>query len=285
MKTQFDIPAMVAVYLNSTNYKIVQGDSNAPNRCFIFFSSNGLYFPNTETEFHRKVVLGDRYEWEKLSPPKSEYRKAIFIRDVRKTWYVDGISKQLNSIESVLGMLKNETRDFAEVICVGNSAGGYAATLFGMLLGADKIFSISGYFDITSLVNDPTNLALQQANLVPEKFKWFDLSSLLSNNDCSIYFLFPENCEMDKLQARIIENVQSVRVFPFKHDTHGVCAQNFVYPYLFVKSKAELDSQSYRVRNKSWSKVEFSIALIGLRETLLCLVSYFSTRSLRLIFK
>ena len=285
MKTQFDIPALPVVYANDANYKVVAGENGAPNRCFIFFSSNGLYFPNTEAEFYRTVILANRYEWENLSPSKSKFRKAIYVRDVRKTWYVDGISTDLNCVDNLFRKLKEETDGFAEVVCVGNSAGGYAATLFGILLGAERIFNISGFFEITSQINDPTNLALQYAQSEHKKFKWFDLSTLLLENKSAIYFLFPENCELDKSQARIVENVQSVRTFAFNEDSHGVCAHNFVYPFLFVKSKAELDSLFIRNRKKSWSRFDFSLETIGLGKTLLFFLVYLKRRSLKLITK
>jgi hypothetical protein len=285
MKTQFDIPALSTVYSGSKNYKIVAGNNNAPNRCFIFFSSNGIYFPNTEAEFHRSIILGDRYEWEKLSPPKSEYRKAIYVRDVRKTWYIDGISEQLNCIESVHSMLKEETRDFTEIVCVGNSAGGYAAVIFGVLLGADKIFSIAGFFEIASQINDPTNLALQLASTDSGKSKWFDLSNLLSENNSAIYFLFAANSELDKSQAQIVDDVSSIRVFPFNDDVHGVCAHNFVYPILLLKSKDYLDGLSNRISRKNWDKIEFSVAVIGLRKTFFCLWGYFSKKIFKSLSK
>jgi hypothetical protein len=283
MKTQFDIPALSLAYEGSANYKIVDGESDSPDRCFVFFSSNGIYFPNTEAEFHRSIIQNDRYEWEKLAPPKTEFRKAIFVRDVRKTWYVDGISEDRKTIDSVCELLREETKGFAEVVCIGNSAGGYAATLFGIHLNAEKIFNISGFFEIASQVNEPTNLALQSAQFDPEKAKWFDLSLLLKKSECAIYFLFPENCELDKAQARIVENIHCVRTFAFDEDSHGACAQNFVYPFLFVKTKIELDRLFNRKKYKCWGRFEFSVAIIGIRNTIFFFIAYIKKKILRLL--
>ena len=141
------------------------------------------------------------------------------------------------------------------------------------------------FFEIFSQINEPTNLALQSAQFDPDKVKWFDLSPLLLKNESAIYFLFPKNCELDKSQARIVENIQSVRSFAFNDDSHGACAQNFVYPFLFVKPKAELDTLFQRTRHKSWGRFEFSLSTIGLRKTIFFSLVYLQKRSLKLIRK
>ena len=33
------------------------------NTCYIFFSSNGLYYPETAEVFQKEIVEKDRYEW------------------------------------------------------------------------------------------------------------------------------------------------------------------------------------------------------------------------------
>ena len=283
MKTQFDISTLPFIYETSNNYKVVTGRDDVSDRCFIFFSSNGIYFPNTEDEFHRTIILADRYEWESLSPPRSEYRKAIFVRDIRKTWYVDGISGDRNSIDSLYDLLREETRGFSEVVCVGSSAGGYAATLFGLRLNAQKIFNISGFFEIVSQVDEPTNLALQVAQHVSEKAKWFDLSLPLKEGKSAIYYFYPQNSQLDKAQAQIVENVDCVRAFAFNEETHGVCAQNFVYPTLFVKSKIELDSLFHQTKHKSWGRFEFSVLTLGPIRSLLYLGMHLKKKILKLM--
>jgi hypothetical protein len=65
--------------------------------CIIYFSSNAIYFPNDRAAFCQKIVKENRFEW-KNNILKSA-RKVIFIRDVLKSWYLKGISSNINLIE------------------------------------------------------------------------------------------------------------------------------------------------------------------------------------------
>ena len=65
--------------------------------------------------------------------------KRIFLRDHEQAWYHRGVRGAGNSIDEVVECL---TQLFVEakvdkVLMVGNSMGGYAALLFGNLLGAN----------------------------------------------------------------------------------------------------------------------------------------------------
>ena len=206
-----------------------------------------------------------------MAPPKNQYRKAIFIRDIRKTWYIDGINSNINTIEKIYEMLKVEVKGASEVICIGNSSGGYAATLFGILLGAHRIFSISGFFEIESESNYPENIALREANNNIEKSKWFHLRPLLMNSKIPLYFLYPKNCPLDRGQAKIAEQFHSVRSIAFGGKTHGLCAFPFNYPWLFISNQIDLDKLIKLNKNKLWTKLEFSIRLIGFYKTFIYL--------------
>lgn len=136
------------------NYRIIHTGSST-KKAIIFFSGNGLYFPNTEEEFTQKVIINDRYEWENLALSKlirSYYELIIFVRDVYKQWYVTGINSQYDSADKTAEFLKGLTRGFDVTTC-GNSAGGYAAVLFASLIGAERFFSFSGQFSIMHEVN------------------------------------------------------------------------------------------------------------------------------------
>lgn len=62
----------------------------------------------------------------------------IFVRDVYQTWY------QIN-FDAYISFLKDEIKNLkpSKVICVGISAGGFAALLFGQKLSADLVFAFS----------------------------------------------------------------------------------------------------------------------------------------------
>ncbi len=76
-------------YNNNDNYRIEVGDPTSPYAC-IYCSSHGIYFPNTEAEFEKRIVAQDRYDW--LKNKVRNVQKHIFIRDVQKQWYLNGIN-------------------------------------------------------------------------------------------------------------------------------------------------------------------------------------------------
>ena len=131
------------------NYRLIHTGSKT-NRAIIFFSGNGLYFPNTEEEFTQKIIINDRYEWENLASNKlirKYYELIIFVRDVYKQWYVTGINPEHDNVDKTADFLRELTRGYDITTC-GASAGGYAAVLFASLLDAERFFSMSGQFSI-----------------------------------------------------------------------------------------------------------------------------------------
>jgi hypothetical protein len=63
--------------------------------------------------------------------------KSAFFRDHYAAWYHRGVVDVGPGIESVLGRLRELQQEAHRVVMVGNSAGGYAALLFGALLGCE----------------------------------------------------------------------------------------------------------------------------------------------------
>ncbi len=69
----------------------------------------------------------------------------MFVRDVYKSWYhagLKGLSANVDqSVEVLRGMI--EESGARRVLTIGNSMGGYAAILYGALLGADEVLAFS----------------------------------------------------------------------------------------------------------------------------------------------
>lgn len=75
-------------YYRLPNYKIVDYNIKS-NRCYIFFSGHGLWYPNTKGTFFKIIDAEDRYEWEnivEISDVPNIAARCIYIRDVHKTW-------------------------------------------------------------------------------------------------------------------------------------------------------------------------------------------------------
>jgi hypothetical protein len=95
-----------------------------------------------------------------------------FYIDKNKNSYHQGINGITTNVEETVEYLKNEIRDYKNVIFVGSSAGGYAAILFGSLLNITSVLAFipqtirldknidEKYRDITPFINDTTKYYL-----------------------------------------------------------------------------------------------------------------------------
>lgn len=77
-----------------------------------------------------------------------------FIKDFRQSWYQEGLlglSQDIAGTEAVLRALI-ERHSPRHVVTLGVSAGGYAAILFGALLGVDRVAAFSPQIDVDNQV-------------------------------------------------------------------------------------------------------------------------------------
>lgn len=77
--------ALKNVYEKNENYKIVINDRKNKN-CIIFFSGNGLYYPDSIEVFNEIIVNKNRYEWEQVSKSEemtNHFGMMIFVRDIQ----------------------------------------------------------------------------------------------------------------------------------------------------------------------------------------------------------
>ena len=67
----------------------------------------------------------------------------IFVKDPTMRWYQKGIDAEIDSIPKLQRKLEELVAELnpSRIVCIGISAGAYAALLFGHLLKADKVHS------------------------------------------------------------------------------------------------------------------------------------------------
>lgn len=126
----------------------------------------------------------------------------IFIKDIKQSWYLLGIEGtcDINStVNKLLEILESLHYRNKKVIFLGNSAGGYAAILFGLLLKVDKVvaFSPQTFFGpFKNLINRDFRWAKQQFKIYQKQKNpnhFLDLNKLLrkigfGGVDVEIYF-------------------------------------------------------------------------------------------------
>lgn len=240
------------------NYKVLDANQ-ASDSVIIFFSGNGLYFPNTQDVFKETICDKNRYEWEHIGTRyliKKNYSKIIFLRDIYKQWYVKGINRRADSVEKVVELIQNLTKGYNVVTC-GNSAGGYMAMLVGKKIGAKRIFSFSGQFSVwNQLYRAPL---LDYYKKETDVSKYYNLSDLLNQNGVIFHF-YPAHAIQDIEQMKLIGTMDkdSFYTFAFDEKLHGKTVDSDCYEYLLTMDSAKLVELSRKYKLQIINKADFS---------------------------
>lgn len=237
MNSKDDFPwkenALLKAAYELDNYLICETGSRT-GRAIIFFSSNGIYYPNNKDTFRAYMAKGnDGFEWFHLAQHRkiqSHFEKIIFVRDVYKQWYVTGINERLNSVDKVLEFLKRETEGLCITTC-GGSAGGYGAALFGALLKAECIFANSAQFQL--LPNPSFGPFIERYACDPSRSRYYDLLPLLKEQP-NVFYTFPAQCEDDMIQYKHIRGLPGIHIMRLRSEVHGATFAGICWPYLLT---------------------------------------------------
>lgn len=84
-----------------------------------------------------------RYEWRQTL--KDVPAHCFYIRDLAQYWYLRGLSGLAGDIGGSAACLRAliTERGVRKIACFGASTGGFAALLYGALLGADEVYAFS----------------------------------------------------------------------------------------------------------------------------------------------
>jgi len=237
--TQFDLSIVKKAYETLNNYRIITNSKLNNKKALVFFSSNGIYYPNTEDAVEKTIFESGRFEWRNTLP--KNFEKIILLRDVYKTWYLKGINLQIDSIDKLQEFLKQELEGFT-IQTAGVSSGGYGSVLFALLLNASRAFSFAGQFSLHHLLNNPEDIAynpyLYQQCQNPNYSKFYDLRPLMANSTTEIFYFLPQESEIDRYQASLVQNFPKVHTIAIRSQEHSV---NLLRPCL--KNIFNLSSQ------------------------------------------
>jgi len=125
----------------------------------------------------------------------------MFIRDLNQAWYQKGIKNpDIKNIDGMVTFLKHKIQESnaQKVVMVGNSAGGFAALLFGNLLNVDVVHSFA-----------PQTFIDRKNRTLHSDTRWFKQISELYNDDSltedyfDLYKVFDKNKTNTKTQYHI----------------------------------------------------------------------------------
>lgn len=199
------------------NFLLKKGSNG--RKTIIFFSSNGLVLDDPQDV--KRVAENNSYEWMNIS--KGMDCNLLFVRDLKKSWYLCGINKELNTIDKLLNKLR-ELSSGTDIVTVGSSAGGYAAVLFGCLLNAEAVMTFSGQFTICYVAemanNDYYRYLYNYAQC--SNSEYYNLSNIIyEHKTVPIFYFYPTNSKIDKRQYDVASHCKSVKIFRTKSSGHG----------------------------------------------------------------
>ncbi len=220
--------------------------------CYVFFSSNGLYYPETAEVFRNEIIEKDRYEWKWVAKNSSVYKRAgrvIFVRDIWKCHYQRGINSTVNNADKTLDLLARLTKGY-RVITVGSSSGGYMAVLSGIKLNAEYVLNFSGQYYINS------------------DSKYNDLTSMLSEYKGKIFYFVPSHFEMDYKQYLSSQSFGCVYAFLFNGTKHAETMFVSNMCYIIDKDEETLCGYYEKYHNKDIGKISFMIDTVPAGKTI-----------------
>ena len=112
---------------------------NTSNKLIVSFASN------SHSGYERKNSLMS------LKYAKDNF-DVLYLRN-KRGWYLGGLEGIGVDINQTINFLKMEFSKYKNILCIGNSAGGFASLLFGSLLKVDMVITHSAQIDLEYVIN------------------------------------------------------------------------------------------------------------------------------------
>ena len=231
------------------NYQCIDTGTES-DICYIFFSSNGLYFPDEKEVFEREIIQKNRYEWKWVVNHSGIPKKAgriLYVRDVFKDWYSMGISKVVNTLDKTLDLLKSLTEGY-KIVTVGSSAGGYMAVLAAVRLQADWCINLSGQYRVRTNVQE----------------EYRDLSAILQDYRGIIFYFVPIRSGQDLEQYETVKNITGIKSFLFTGKKHADTMLTGNMLYVIDKDIDELMLLYSHYEGREIDKIRFLLYTVPL---------------------
>jgi pimeloyl-ACP methyl ester carboxylesterase len=159
--------------------------------------------------------------------------KRLFVRDLHQAWYHRGMPGYGTTLMSVAESLREliSEQGVERLVVAGNSAGGYAALVFGTLLDADVVlcFAPQTVLDLDVLASigdhrwdDRLRPLVQAGALDPG---WIDLGAALpraARGDTRYEVYVDASLSVDRQHAERLLGLQNLRVYRFGRGRHHV---------------------------------------------------------------
>lgn len=242
-------------------------------KCYIFFSSNGLYQNINEDEIYDRIVCNNRYEWKSMASAFKYHKdlaRIIYVRDVYVAFYIYGINKKINSIDKVIERIAELSKGY-DITTAGVSSGGYLATICAIRLKGKRAFCFSGQFDIWDRITETDR---QYCRDTYGNYKYMNISTLIQDNcNIPIYYFCPIGCDHDFANYQLVKDIRNVHCFLFPDKKHAATVYPFNFPDLLFVSNQKIERLSVRYKGQTINKKYFYLRTVTVRG-LLTLINY-----------
>jgi hypothetical protein len=154
--------------------------------------------------------------------------KKMFIRDPYMLWYQKGTPGLGTDVPSVAGRLRSIIAEqrVQRTVMIGNSGGGFAAILFGVLIGVDEVHA----FNPPTILHEPADTSMPDQLLVLERelglgSPYLDLRKILGQSltdKTTIYIHYSRGDKKDKRHARYLAAFPRVHIVEYPSVSHHV---------------------------------------------------------------
>lgn len=153
----------------------------------------------------------------------------VFIRDCSQCWYQEGFLHHTSSIEDSLQLLENIIKryNYKQVLFIGNSAGGYAAILFGVQLSISNILAFApqtfiGKWNRFIYRDTRWSEEISRAQRA-KKTEYFDLKNILTKNrNTNIKVFYSAQETLDAIHANRLSRFKNVKLYNIHGGGHNV---------------------------------------------------------------
>jgi hypothetical protein len=155
----------------------------------------------------------------------------VYLRDLAGDWYQNGLPGAGGSADELAGFLRDHCARLGatRLVTAGNSAGGFAAVLFGILAGADEVHAFAPKIRIVgpSDFRDQRRLA-HVDEILRGRHAYRDLPALLREGRggrTAIHVHYPSGDAMDRTQAELLAGLPNVTLWKYPWEHHGIVRQ------------------------------------------------------------
>lgn len=154
--------------------------------------------------------------------------KKLFVRDTYNLIFHNGLENETKDVPETVALIRKmiEKSGASRVICIGNCQGGYAALLFGAMVGVDRIISFA---PLTFL--DRANCEKHNEVRWPDAFQrfyshpscdpqFFDLLNIEGIDKANIYVYYDVDFKADAVHSERLKSLPGVQLFSYTGGEH-----------------------------------------------------------------